>query len=346
MCGIVASVQHCQTLLHISVSFLMLGICCTSLLFFYRVRAVYGNSKIITGFFGFLWLSIFGATFVIPFSVSGEVNLSASTPFSPTSSQNACIMSSRTRLSHICFFSISDQQTNAFLQSHGHTIFCPSWSMSSMTASFSFLFPTASFGTQPSEIVGARGQSRFLMPTDSLDCRGVFCKADSSITCDLCAPVLPATSWHLPFSATVGVGIVYAVMILTPDIPAVYHTMLAIPKLALQNAMACRVYRAVKLGFIKDPPSTHIGTTLRFNSAPSESDHELPFTRPTSDKSRNVQITVNTTHLEMDLKQGMHTSLVEEGLSAPDPNHLGWRYGFGLQLFSLCLQKVVNTHKQ
>jgi hypothetical protein len=56
LCRAVASVVHCQALLYILGSFFSLGLSATALLFFYRVRAVYGNGKIITAFFGFTWV--------------------------------------------------------------------------------------------------------------------------------------------------------------------------------------------------------------------------------------------------------------------------------------------------
>jgi hypothetical protein len=72
--GLAASVQHCQALLYILGSFSILGMCSMSLLFFYRVRAVYGKSKIITYVFGFLWVATFGMFFVFPFSDFGAVS--------------------------------------------------------------------------------------------------------------------------------------------------------------------------------------------------------------------------------------------------------------------------------
>ena len=72
--ALVASVQHCQALLRVMQSFSTLSGCSTSLLFFYRVRAVYGKSKIITCVFGFLWVATFGMSFVCPFSNSSAVS--------------------------------------------------------------------------------------------------------------------------------------------------------------------------------------------------------------------------------------------------------------------------------
>lgn len=47
-------------------------------------------------------------------------------------------------------------------------------------------------------------------------------------------------------------SIVAAVLILMPGVPPVLRAMFAIPNTALQNAMACRVYRQIKLGLIKE----------------------------------------------------------------------------------------------
>jgi hypothetical protein len=44
----------------------------TSALFFFRVRGVYGNSKIITAIFGFLLFALFGLSFLVPIAIRGE----------------------------------------------------------------------------------------------------------------------------------------------------------------------------------------------------------------------------------------------------------------------------------
>jgi hypothetical protein len=108
-------------------------------------------------------------------------------------------------------------------------------------------------------------------------------------------------------------------MLLAPGIPGVFHSMLSVPNLCLENAMACRVYRAVKLGFIKNPQITHLGISLRSTTVPDdESGHELVFKTPTLDKSRNMQVHVDitrTTDMELrdDRASGKRASLVAEG---------------------------------
>jgi hypothetical protein len=63
---IVVSMDDCKALKYFKGSSLEIGVSATSLLFFFRVRAVYNNSRIITAFFGLLWLAITGLnTFIL-----------------------------------------------------------------------------------------------------------------------------------------------------------------------------------------------------------------------------------------------------------------------------------------
>ena len=73
-------------------------------------------------------------------------------------------------------------------------------------------------------------------------------------------------------------------MLLVPDFPAVYHTMLSVPNLALENAMACRVYRAVKLGFITNSQSTLYGITIPSVNFQKEPYHDFSFELSTLDQ--------------------------------------------------------------
>ena len=56
----------------------MLAMSSTSLLFLYRVRAVYSNSNVITGAFGFLWAATAGLSALAPTSGYGDVSPSTS----------------------------------------------------------------------------------------------------------------------------------------------------------------------------------------------------------------------------------------------------------------------------
>lgn len=45
-----------------------------SLLYLFRVCAIYGYSKAITAFFGFWWLAVIGTNFLVPFGLHGSVS--------------------------------------------------------------------------------------------------------------------------------------------------------------------------------------------------------------------------------------------------------------------------------
>ncbi|KIM88416.1 hypothetical protein PILCRDRAFT_814316 [Piloderma croceum F 1598] len=59
------SIDDCKVLKYVKGSLLVIGVPATSLLFLFRVKAVYNNSKIITAFFGLLWLAITGLNTLI-----------------------------------------------------------------------------------------------------------------------------------------------------------------------------------------------------------------------------------------------------------------------------------------
>jgi len=117
------------------------------------------------------------------------------------------------------------------------------------------------------------------------------------------------------FSATIGLSIIFATMILMPGIPPVYRSMLSVPNMCLENAMACRVYRAVKLGFIKNHHSTSFELSIRSSLAPDRAGHEF------GGESRNTQVKVDITRTT-DMKicnddvSGRRLALAEEDLDS------------------------------
>ena len=117
------------------------------------------------------------------------------------------------------------------------------------------------------------------------------------------------------FSATIGINIIFVAMILAPGLPPSYHSMLSVANLGLENAMACRVYRAVKLGLIKNHHSTSLGHSIRSFGAPDQTGHGL------ADVSRSIQVKVDiTSTTDMKIRDdnisGKQPSLVEEGKDA------------------------------
>jgi hypothetical protein len=62
----------CQPVLLILCCSFLFALPGTAALFFFRVRAVYDRSKVVTVIFGILWLATLGAAIALPFSVKGK----------------------------------------------------------------------------------------------------------------------------------------------------------------------------------------------------------------------------------------------------------------------------------
>ena len=82
-------------------------------------------------------------------------------------------------------------------------------------------------------------------------------------------------------------------MLLSSGIPALYQAAFSVIDVILANAMACHVYRAVKLGSIGDTSSADIEMTLLFISAPPNAPRQSTWV-----VSRGVHAT-KTMDLEM-----------------------------------------------
>jgi len=105
---------------------------------------------------------------------------------------------------------------------------------------------------------------------------------------------------QLYYSATIGLNIVAVVMLFAP-VPALFHAMFSIPNIALESAMATRVFRSIRLGTIDDA-----ATTLNAKSATSRNrsiatgtskeNYGLKF-RPFEASSRQGAVTVDMTDM-------------------------------------------------
>src|ERR1700685_1655952 len=74
---IVAPIANCAFLKYIEGMFFEIAVPATSLLFFFRVKAVYNHSRIITAFFGLIWLVIAGLSILIMLGITGGEYLTA-----------------------------------------------------------------------------------------------------------------------------------------------------------------------------------------------------------------------------------------------------------------------------
>ncbi len=68
--------------------------------------------------------------------------------------------------------------------------------------------------------------------------------------------------------ATVGMNIGTMICILVPSLSPAYHVILAVPNVALMNAMACRVFRQVRLGLLINYPSSTVSGTQQSTAVP------------------------------------------------------------------------------
>jgi len=84
-------------------------------------------------------------------------------------------------------------------------------------------------------------------------CPSLCYTADKFITCQFSSVWLCLDRSNPCISVTIGVAITSSALILSPSIPAELHPILGSAYFALASAMACRVFRAVLLGIIKDP---------------------------------------------------------------------------------------------
>jgi hypothetical protein len=82
------------------------------------------------------------------------------------------------------------------------------------------------------------------------------------------------------------VAIVAIALILSPSIPGELHALLGSAYFALASAMACRVFRAVMLGIIKDPQacSARISTVIRATNSNRHNGNDDETPRSKHDK--------------------------------------------------------------
>jgi len=66
----VTPIDNCEILKYLEGGFAEIGVPATSLLFFFRLKAVYRHSRIIITIFGIFWLAIAGLSIFIMLSIT------------------------------------------------------------------------------------------------------------------------------------------------------------------------------------------------------------------------------------------------------------------------------------
>jgi hypothetical protein len=143
------------------------------------------------------------------------------------------------------------------------------------------------------EMTGGPVPGRSIPPADFLEYRKLFCKVDSSTIRD--SNLRPSLYRFLIyfFSATIGLNIVFAIMLISPSVPVLYRPILSIPNLALENAMACRVYRAVKLGLIKNFSGTQFEISTLSSGTRDNTGNEFTLKNRNLNGPTNLQVNVD-----------------------------------------------------
>jgi hypothetical protein len=262
----VAPFVHCKSLTYILGGGLLVAVPSTSALFFFRVRAVYYNNKIVTVFFGSLWFVSFGLCFLLPFAGKAE-------HIGPT---RFCMI---TQVNHYPSFPLIAHfsfDTLVFL------------AISLRIASFSIVGDT--FGSWMRSFFrgdGLPNLSRSLLYGGQLYYLSVTYFASNRHTL-MCSS-----------STAIGFNLLLLVMMLAP-VSAVYHAMFIMPHIAVDSVMACRVFRGIKLGYIKDASNTSPLTTIFFTPRDHSaaisvgmSHHEIHNVQP-SDQSFVIEMTKTT----------------------------------------------------
>ncbi|KAI0795904.1 hypothetical protein C8Q75DRAFT_711227 [Abortiporus biennis] len=180
-----------------------------SLLFFFRVRAVFNSNRIIVFLFGLLWLATLGCISA-PFAVDG-IHIGTT---------KNCVNSNVKSYSSAGIIIVGVHDTLVFF---------------AITTRLTMYSLADNWAERIKAFFSGKGMghmSKTLLMTG-----------------------------QLYYLVTVGMNIVAMVVILTPSVPPVLAAMFSIPNVALQNAMACRVYRQLKLGLIRETPSVTVSAS-------------------------------------------------------------------------------------
>ncbi|KAF7979246.1 hypothetical protein HWV62_43224 [Athelia sp. TMB] len=217
----VAPVKNCQALVVANAILIVLALNANNILFFVRVRAVWGKSARITTFFGFCYLAVFSTSMLIPFALNASHILPTNyCMVDPAKIWVAAPMLCNAANDALVFFAISYRITLQSMDGGGRC------------SKFRRFFRGDGAGQVAKELL-YNGQ--------------------------LC------------YFATMAINIVQIVLALyVPE----YETVLSASVIALENAMTCRVHRAVILGLIKDSEKAPVLTTV-VTSGSTLMDYEL-----------------------------------------------------------------------
>jgi len=127
-------------------------------------------------------------------------------------------------------------------------------------------------------------------------------------------------SGQLYFFTTVGFTITQCILVFAPNVPPLYQTMLSVPGIALENVVACFIFRSIRLDFIKDPRTTSVFMTTRpLSRLHFASENETRSQNDTLGDSRNLQVNVEMTKTT-DIEAGLQEDYLERLDSSGHPS--------------------------
>lgn len=215
----VGPVGNCQALQVVIGSCFAAAVSLTSLLFFFRVRAILYTNKWIVAIFSLLWLGTVAGSATVPFAITGShigpTDYCVNTGVKPYSSTGIIIVAANDTL---VFFAIS-------------------WKLLSSPAI------DESIKAKAKVFISGNG-----LPAIT---RSLLQSGQEYYLYGFHFFLSSFLDAHMPTnSITVAANILTMAMILAPSLPAVLHAMFTVPNVAIVNSLACRVFRDIKFGRI------------------------------------------------------------------------------------------------
>ncbi|KIJ26206.1 hypothetical protein M422DRAFT_132654, partial [Sphaerobolus stellatus SS14] len=219
ICGTIISVGavgNCQHLLIAIGCCFAIAVTSNSLLFFFRLRAVFNADPYTIAFFSFMVLATFGGGITVPFGISGT----------HIGTTNRCLQNGVRAFSSAGIVISTVNDTLVFIAITWRLLQTTTYE-DTLRARVKSFFKREGLPAFARALLES-GQEYYLRVHHT----------DFTLTSFI----------YLLFSRiTVGGNILTMAMIFAPaSLPAIYHAMFTVPNIAIANSMACRVYRNIK----------------------------------------------------------------------------------------------------
>jgi len=213
--------EHCTKIVTVSLWTFPLAIASTTLLFFFRVRAVFDRNKLVVAFFAFMWIAVLAANLTGPWGIVGT----------KVGSTNYCMITHVEP--YVASASIITLVNDTFvflaitwkLMRHAHVQ--NSIRTGIRVLAFGEYMPTLS------KALLQDGQAYYLYVL--------------TVSTPMCVH-FSIIYFLSQFRTTVTTALMTVIMMYIRTVPAVYNIVLAMPNMMLMNMMASRVFRNTKFG--------------------------------------------------------------------------------------------------